>query len=145
MPREKLIGSPEILAELFEKYRTWAKDTPYEFHDFVGKDAEEVWKKRQRPLTWKGFEAWLYREGVVSQLTHYEQNTDDSYTAYLPIIRALKNQCSADIIDGALAGIYQQNIAARLEGLTDKKELDHKGIPETKVTYEVAPAVTPDE
>jgi|SRR6185369_9695179 len=145
MGRNKAIESPDALSELFEKYRTWVTDNPLKVHDFVGKDALEVHKNRQRPLSWIGFEAWLYRQGILSQLTHYEQNTGDAYTDYLPIIRAIKTQCSADIIDGALAGIYQQNIAARLEGLTDKKELDHKGIPETNVTYKVTPEVTPDE
>lgn len=142
MPREKAISTPEELANLFEQYRKWVRDNPYLVHDFVGKNADEVERKKQRPLTWVGFEAWLYREGVVSQLTHYEQNDRDSYTEYLPIIRALKNQCSSDIIDGALAGVFNQNIAARLEGLTDKKELDHKGIPPQTVTYQV---VKPDE
>lgn len=139
MPRDKAIASPEALAELFEKYRAWIDENPRKVHDFVGKDALEVHKNRQRPLSWIGFEAWLYRQGIVSQLTHYEQNTGDAYTEYLPIIRALKTQCSADIIDGALAGIYQQNIAARLEGLTDKKELDHKGIPDPSVIVHIKP------
>jgi len=124
MPRDKAIESPERLAELFEQYRSWVEKHPYRVHDFVGKDATEVHKDRQRPLTWVGFEAWLYRHGIVTQLTHYEQNTGDSYSEYLPIVRALKKQCSSDIIDGALAGVYNQNIAARLEGLADKKEIE---------------------
>lgn len=138
MGRTKLIETPEILAELFEQYKEWVKANPYLVHDFVGKDAVEVEKKKQRPLSWIGFEAWLYRERVISHLGHYEQNKDGAYEAYLPIIRALKLQCSADIRDGALSGVYNQNIAARIEGLTDKKELDHKNIPEQVVTYVVA-------
>jgi hypothetical protein len=137
MPRTKAIETPERLQELFDQYREWVKTSPYMVHDFVGKEGVEVERKRQRPLTWVGFEAWLWREGVVTHLGHYEQNTEGSYTEYLPIIRALKNQCSSDIIDGALSGVFNQNIAARLEGLTDKKELDHKGIPPQTVTYKV--------
>lgn len=132
MPRDKAIQTPEELYTLFEQYKTWAKDNPYEWHDFVGKDAEEVWKKRERPITWKSFEAWLYREGVVTHLGHYEQNTNDSYKEYLPTIRAIKAQISSDIVDGALAGVYNQNIAARIEGLSDKKEVDKKV---TKVNF----------
>jgi hypothetical protein len=126
MSRGKAIESPEKLWELFDKYKIWAKDNPYLWHDFVGKDAEEVWKKRERPITWMGFEAWLYREGVVYHLGHYEQNNQESYGDYLPVIRAIKLECSVDVIDGALAGVYNQNIAARLEGLADKKEVDKK-------------------
>jgi hypothetical protein len=142
MPRDKAIETPNELAELFEEYRKWVDENPYRVHDFVGKDADEVERKRHRPLTWVGFEGWLYRQGILQHLGHYEQNTNGSYEAYLPIIRALKGQCSMDVIDGALAGIYNQNIAARLEGLTDKKELDHKGIPPQTVTYQV---VKPDD
>lgn len=124
MPRDKAISTPEELAELFNKYKDWAKSTPYLVHDFVGKDAIEVEKKKERPLTWVGFEAWLWREGVVQHLGHYEQNTDGAYEAYLPTIRALKMQCRADVIDGALSQVYNQNIAARLEGLKDATDVN---------------------
>jgi hypothetical protein len=135
MPRDKAIKTPEELEQLFERYKEWVKKNPYQVHDFVGKDAVEVWKQRERPLTWTGFEGWLAKEGIVTQLTHYEQNDRGAYEEYLPVIRAIKAQCRADVIDGALSGVYNQNIAARLEGLVDKKEHEHKGIPEP--TFEV--------
>ena len=120
----KKIESPEQLLEYFEQYKEWANANPYKWHDFVGKDAQEVWKQRQRPTTWIGFEAWLSVNGIISQLTHYEQNANDAYTEYLPTIRAIKRRISQDIVEGALAGVYNQNIAARIEGLTDKREVD---------------------
>jgi hypothetical protein len=124
MSRDKLIKTPEELRELFYSYREWVTKNPYKVHDFVGKDALEVERKKQRPVTWIGFEAWLDREGIISQLTHYEQNDRNSYTEYLPIIRAIKKQCSSEIIDGALAGIYNQNITARLEGLREESNIN---------------------
>lgn len=142
MGRPKSIESPEKLADLFNQYRQWADENPYLVHDFVGKDALEVERKKKRPITWIGFEAWLYRNGILQHLGHYEQNTNNAYEEFLPIIRALKGQCSSDIIDGALSGIYNQNIAARLEGLTEKKELDHKGIPDPAITVNIT---KPDE
>jgi len=137
MPRDKAIKTPEELQALFDQYRAWAKTNPFKVHDFVGKDAQEVNKEKERPLTWIAFEAWLYREGIVTHLGHYEQNTDGAYAEYLPIIRALKKQCSADVIDGALATVYNQNIAARLEGLKDQSDInlnDHR-----KTTAEMFP------
>lgn len=122
MPRDKAIATPEELESLFNRYKEWVKSNPYKVHDFVGKDATEVRKEKQRPITWTGFEAWLSRENIVCHLAHYEQNTDNSYIEYLPVIRAIKKECSGDIIDGALAGVYNPNIAARVEGLTDKSE-----------------------
>lgn len=126
MSREKAIESPERLYELFTMYKRWAKSTPYKWHDYVGKDATEVWKERERPLTWIGFEGWMAKEGYLTQLGHYEHNTNDSYTEFLPIIRVIKQECRQDTIEGALSGVYNQNIAARLEGLADKKEVDKK-------------------
>lgn len=132
MAREKAISSPQELMALFRDYQAWCKDNPYKQHAFVGKDADEVEIKKERPYTWIGFEGWLANEGVLQHLGHYEQNSNDSYTDFLPIIRVIKRICSADVIDGALAGVYNQNIAARLEGLSDKKEVDKKV---TKVNF----------
>lgn len=126
--RPKKIETPEELHALFEEYKLWVKQNPYLFHDFVGKDAVEVWKKKQRPLTFSGFEGWLCARDVVYHLGNYEHNTDGSYEEFLPIVRAIKRQCSADIIDGAMAGVYSHNIAARLEGLADKKEVEKRKV-----------------
>lgn len=123
MGRQKIIGSPKELHDLFENYKEWVKENPYLVNDYRGKDATQVWIKKQRPITWIGFEGWLAASGIISQLTHYEQNADESYTEFLPTIRAIKRQISQDIVDGALAGVFNQNIAARIEGLTDKKEI----------------------
>lgn len=135
MGKSKSISSPEELSQLFEDYKQWVKSNPYKWHDFVGKDAQEVWKERQRPLTWIGFESYLAKNGVVQHLGHYEQNTDNSYTNYLPIIRVIKLECSSDIIGGSLAGVYNQNIAARIEGLSDKKEVEKRV---TKINFKDA-------
>ena len=125
MGRHKAIETPEKLLELFQAYKAWAKENPYLWHDFVGKDAQEVWKRRERPITWVGFESYLYQKGICGDLGAYERNDNESYTDYLPILRAIKREINQDIIEGATAGIYQQNIAARLTGLVDRKEIEH--------------------
>ncbi len=124
MPKEKVIETPKALLELFDEYQEWVKANPYLVHDFKGKDADEVRIEKQRPITWSGFEAWLAKEGVLTQLTHYEQNDRNSYAEYLPIVARIKAICRGDVLDGALSGVYNQNIAARIEGLADKKEVD---------------------
>lgn len=124
--KQKYIETPEKLYQYFSEYKEWVKQNPYKWHDFVGKDAEEVWKLRQRPLTWIGFEGYLAERDIISHLGHYEQNTDGSYEAYLPTIARIKRECSSDVVSGALAGVYQQNVATRVEGLTDKREVEKK-------------------
>lgn len=124
MGNQKAIESPEKLWELFQEFRAHIIANPYKEHDFVGKDATEVNRKKQRPVSWIGFEGWLASQRILHHLGHYEQNSDGAYTDYLPIIRAIKAICSADIVEGAMAGIYNHNLAARLEGLADKKEVE---------------------
>ena len=121
--KSKYIESPDMMLQLFNQYREEAKSNPYLKHDFVGKDAGEVWKRIERPLSWVGFECYLFDQKVISDLSDYEENTNGSYIEYLPIIRAIKKYIDKDQFEGASAGIYQQNIIARKLGLTDKKDV----------------------
>jgi hypothetical protein len=124
MGQPKAIESPEKLWELFQEFREYVVKNPFKEHDFVGKDATEVHRKKMRPVSWIGFEGWLASQKILVHLGHYEQNTDGGYADYLPIIHAIKAICSADIVEGGMAGIYNHNLSARLVGLADKKEVD---------------------
>jgi hypothetical protein len=130
----KNIESPEKLLQLFDEYKAWVKENPFLVHDFVGKDAVEVYKQKQRPITWQGFEGYLSERRIISQLKDYERNTNGSYENYLPIISHIKAQTSANIIDGAMSGVYNANLAARLQGLVDRSDVTTDG---DKVTQNV--------
>lgn len=121
--KKKYIETPERLLELFQEYVIDAKSKPYLKHDFVGKDADEVRRELERPLTWVGFECYLFEQGIIGDLSSYEQNRDNSYTAYLPIIRVCKQFILRDQFEGSSAGIYNSNIMARHLGLADKQEV----------------------
>lgn len=122
MGKNKYIKTPEILAEHFKSYVEWVDNNPVLKEDYVGKDAERVDRRLKRPLSWVGFEVWLYKEGIISDLSDYEENKNGSYTEFLPIIRALKKIIETDQFDGAVVGVYQQNIIARKLGLVEKRE-----------------------
>ncbi len=122
MGKNKYIESPEKLAELFNQYSEEVKAHPRLKQDFVGKDAEEVQRKLERPLSWIGFEVWLYKNGIIGDLDDYEKNTNDSYSDYQPIIRTIKKIIEDDQFEGASVGVYQQNIIARKLGLVEKRE-----------------------
>lgn len=132
MGKPKYIESPEKLAEYFQSYVEWTNKNPVLKEDYVGKDADRVERQLKRPLSWVGFEVWLYKGGIISDLNDYEQNTNNSYTDYQPIIRAIKKIIETDQFDGATVGIYQQNIIARKLGLVDKKEVEQIKIKVTK-------------
>lgn len=123
--RPKNIESPEELWRLFRLYKTWAKENPRTKQDFVGKDGDEIERKLERPLTWVGFEVYLYERMIINNLGDYEKNKDDAYVEFSPIIRAIKAYIEQDQFEGASVGIYQHNIIARKLGLTEKQE--HSG------------------
>lgn len=123
--KQKYIETPEKLMELFRDYVKHTKADPYLVHDFVGKDAEEVRREKERTLSFIGFECYLDEMDIISNLSSYEANADNSYEAYLPIIARIKRFIEKDQFEGAVAGVYNQNIIARKLGLADKQEIKH--------------------
>ena len=59
MGKPKYIETPERLWELFLAYKKEVKSNPIIIKDWVGKDAEEVHREREKPLTMVGFECFV--------------------------------------------------------------------------------------
>ncbi len=114
--------TPEQLEQYFNDYEQWVKLNPIKVHDFVGKDAEEVYRLKERPLTYVGFERWCYDKGIITDISDYFENKDNRYLDYVHISRAIKRKIANDQITGGLVGIYNQSITARLNNLVEKSE-----------------------
>jgi hypothetical protein len=73
MGRPNKITSPEHLWELFQAYKKKTKENPFIVKDFVGKDAEMVYREKERPLTIEGFENYCagLNERICSEGTFY--------------------------------------------------------------------------
>jgi hypothetical protein len=125
--KQKYIESPEKMWEYFEQYREWVKNNPFRVHDYVGKDGIEVWRMKERPLTFGGFEVWLFENEIINDLGHYAQNQDGRYDNYLPIIRKIKETVKEHQISGAMTGVFNANLTSRLNGLSDKSEVQTDG------------------
>lgn len=139
----------------YYKLSDWGKPHSYEpiafwdkFRDYVVKISACPWNKSEaikggdsagmivvvpteRPYTIQGF--CVFAE--ISSQTFYNYEKDE---AYLEIVSRIRDVIYTQKFEGAAVGAFNANIIARDLGLTDKKELDHKGIPETQVTYLVA-------
>jgi hypothetical protein len=125
MGKHKFIETPEKMWEYFEAYRQKVKSNPILVQDFVGKDGDEVNRKKERPLTLEGFELYCYDNDIISDLSKYFANTDNKYAEYCAICSRIRKTIKDDQIQGGMAGIYNPSITQRLNGLTDKSEVRH--------------------
>jgi hypothetical protein len=135
MGRQKMIDSPQFLLELFGKYQDWVSGNPIKVHDFVGKDGDEVYRERQRPLTMEGFEIYVFEQGFNSELSHYFSNKDDRYKDFVAICSHIRRSIRADQISGGMAGIYNPSITQRLNNLVEKIQEDGSKEVTIKVKY----------
>lgn len=133
MAKHKYIETPEKMWELFEQYVLDTKKTPKFENILIQKTGDIVQVPRERPISFIGFENWLYKNAIISQLRSYEQNDNDSYKEYLPIITRIKAFIYEDKADGATVGIFNSSIVARELGLTEKQEIESKVTQTTKI------------
>lgn len=125
MGKKKYIETPEILWQHFLDYKEYVKKRPILIKDWVGKDATDVYREKERPLTIEGFENYLEDKEVISHLSDYFANTNGNYSDYSTICSRIKRNVRQDQIEGGMAGIYNPSITQRLNGLVDKKEVEH--------------------
>lgn len=125
--RPKNIETPEVMHELWEGFKANIKSNPILIIQHVGKDGREVHVPHTRPLTLEGFSVWLWKNGITTNVHDYFGNARGAYEEFSYICRVIKEEIRADQIEGGMVGIYNPSITQRLNGLTDKKEVDVKG------------------
>lgn len=137
--RPKNISTPEIMWEHFIDYKNMVKKTPILVKDWVGKDADEIYREKEKPLTFIGFQNFLDDNDVITDVTDYFENKDNRYTDFVRICSRIKRNIQEDQITGGMCNIYNPSITQRLNGLTDKTDVTTGGdkIPQTiiKVGY----------
>jgi len=119
MGRTKLIESPEKLKEYFLSYEKEVKSSPFLIKDWVGKDANEVVREKEKPLTIEGFECWLAENNIIQDLGDYLSNKDNRYSDYAAICSYIKKKTRRDQIEGGMAGIFNPSITQRLNNLAE--------------------------
>ena len=124
MGKPKYIETPERLKEYFLAYQKDTKSKPFIIKDWVGKDAMDVYREKERPLTIEGFECWLADNDIIEDLGDYLKNKDNRYTNYAPICSYIKKHTRKDQIEGGMAGMYNPSITQRLNGLVEKTQTE---------------------
>lgn len=120
MGRPNKINSPEHLWELFQAYKKHTKENPFIVKDFVGKDAEMVYREKERPLTIEGFENYCADQNVIQDLGDYFSNTRGRYKRFSAICSRIRREVRSDQIEGGMAGMYNPSITQRLNNLVEK-------------------------
>lgn len=126
MGKKKYIETPEILWEHFLSYKEFVKSNPIIVKDWVGKDAVDVYREKEKPLTIDGFECWCYDNGIISDLSNYFANSDNRYSDYSTICSRIRKAVRTDQIEGGMAGIYNPSITQRLNNLVERSETNVK-------------------
>ncbi|HAF29112.1 MAG TPA: hypothetical protein DCG75_08700 [Bacteroidales bacterium] len=126
MGKNKYIETPDKMWEYFQSYKKEVKGEPIIVKDWVGKDAIDVYREKERPLTLEGFENWCSDNEIIEDLSNYFANSNDAYSDYSTICTRIRKSIRQDQIEGGMVGIYNPSITQRLNGLTDKKEIDLK-------------------
>lgn len=127
--KPKYIPNPQIMWDLFNEYRDWAKSNPILIEDYVGKDAGRVMREKPRCLTFEGFENYVADKGVINDLGDYFANKRGAYSEFSAICSRIKRVIRQDQIEGGMAGIYNTSITQRLNNLVEKQQLEVKEQP----------------
>lgn len=138
--RPRCIKEPADLWQHFLDYVKDVKASPFLVHDFVGKDAHEVRREREKPLSMAGFERFVFENQELDFLgvEQYFTNPDNRYKDFIGICSRIKKYIRADQIEGGSAGIYNASITQRLNGLHETiKQEDNKP---QKITVNVVKA-----
>lgn len=124
MPKPKLIKTPEELWELFLSYVEKERSSPMYKREYVGKDGDEKDTPLQVPITFEGFECYLWDLNVISDLKDYASNKENRYADYAPIVTRIRQNCFVQNFKGASVGLFNANIIARKLNLVEKTQTE---------------------
>lgn len=113
----KLIPTPELLYQYWQEYRAWCEANPLTRNDWRGAGPVEVFLHTPRPHTLAGFEGYLSERDIIASINDYLSNIDNAYTDFIDVVRQIRAESKAHVLDGALAGVFKENLAGRYLGI----------------------------
>lgn len=127
MHPSRIFKSPDELHTAWEQYKSSleAEANNWLKVQYVGKEGERVTDAFKLPYTMDGFEVFCYKNyGCVNQ---YFDNKEGYYDDFVTICSHIRKEIRSNQITGGLLGVFNPSITQRLNGLSDKKEIDFKG------------------
>lgn len=123
----RIFENEEALLKAWSGYKEDLKAQAKEWLkvQYVGKDGERVTDPQKVPMTLEGFKR--YCRDNHGDVSNYFDNSGELYDDFKVICSRIREEIRENQIVGGLLGFYNSSITQRLNGLVDKKELEHKG------------------
>ena len=116
--RPRLLNSPEEMWNLFTDYVDHARLHPVIKRELNQRSGEVIEIAIDRPLTIEGF--FIFAWDRLGDVSRYFYNTDGEFPEFVTISSRIKQGIREQQISGGMGGVYNANLTARLNGLTDK-------------------------
>ena len=118
--KPRIFDSPDQLWNYFLSYVQHEADKPWLKIDYVGQLAHKVLIPLATPITFEGFECYLFDQGVTSDIGQYACNRNGVYGDYVTIIQKIRQNCFVQNFRGAAVGAFNANLIARKLGIKDQ-------------------------
>ena len=131
--RPPVFETPEQLWQCFTEYVKLVEQHDINLPTYVVKGSkreEGKGGKVARPLTFQGFMAYT---GMAQDWNEFAKYTITRSENFSVVITRIRRIIESDQIEGGLGGIYNSNLTARLNGLTDKTDVTTDGKPLDRV------------
>jgi hypothetical protein len=116
---------PEDLLRLWNEYKAFIDTNPDELEQLSNK-GEIMIVRVKKPYLQEGFYAFVYNN-YGHHIHQYIDNTNGAYDDYLGVVTHIRSEWRNDQISGSLTGRYKApNLVARLNGISDNKNIDLK-------------------
>lgn len=122
MARPKNIESPEEFLELFYEFKNWKLSQVIKVPT-VSKTGQ-IELECTPPLTWAGFDAWLFEKKIINCTDEYRIDRSGTYKEFSSVIRAINSIMYANKFEGAAVGAFNANIISRDLGLADRQQIE---------------------
>tara|TARA_R110000796_G_C14532170_1_gene431993 strand:+ start:207 stop:638 length:432 start_codon:yes stop_codon:yes gene_type:complete len=125
---KRIFKEPKDLLKVWVEYKAniAEKETEWKKVQYVGKDGSRVTDSVKIPYTLEGLKRYCWDENIGC-IEQYFTNQDEHYNDFLGVCSRIKNEIREHQITGGMNGFFNPSITQRLNGLTDKKELEMKG------------------
>lgn len=126
--RPRNMKKPEELLKIWDEYKSFI-DANNDIEQVVTPKGDIVNREIKKPYLKVGFEAYVFRKYKFS-IKDYLSN---KYEEFSDVVTCIRNEWEEDQISGTITGKYKApNLVARLNGLTEKQEinLNAKKLPE---------------